>query len=80
MEPAKAKPTLPMRMSEDARGPRDDFFCWRFQVWYPSEDCVYRHANRTYRECAGCFQGRMNLRHIEKGSRPPVFFPAREEA
>ena len=54
------------------RGPLDDFFCWKFQIWYPSEDCVYRHRNRTYHECAGCFQGRMNLRHLEKGLNPPI--------
>lgn len=75
MQSANAKPAPAMTMSEDSRGPRDDFFCWRFQIWYPSEDCVYRHENKTYRECAGCFQGRMNLRHIERGVRPPVFSP-----
>lgn len=79
MEPEVKRKALRMQMAPDYRGPRDDFFCWRFQIWYPSEDCVYRHSNRTHRECAGCFQGRLNLRHIEKGDKPPVFVPAEEE-
>jgi hypothetical protein len=54
------------------RGPRDDFYCWKFQIWYPSEDCIHRHANRTYPACADCFQGRMNLRYVEKGHKPPL--------
>ena len=57
---------------EESKGPRDDFFCWKFRIWYPSEDCVYRHSNRTHPDCSGCFQGRMNQRHTLKGLRVPV--------
>lgn len=73
------KRTILMKMQQDYRGPRDDFFCWKFQIWYPSEDCVTRHVHKTHRDCAGCFQGRMNLRHIEKGEKAPVFVPATAE-
>lgn len=62
----------------DARGPRDDFYCWKFRVWYPSEDCIYRHTYRTYEACGGCFQGRLNLRHSEKGLAPPIIIPSRD--
>jgi hypothetical protein len=79
MEESKAKGTVPMRMAGEYRGPRDDFFCWKFQIWYPSEDCVYRHANKTHRVCGGCFQGRMNLRYTEKGIQPPVVVPVQAE-
>jgi len=67
---------------QEGKGPRDDFFCWKFRIWYPSEDCTYRHTHRTYHGCAGCFQGRMNQRHLEKGLRAPVILsaPAREGA
>jgi hypothetical protein len=59
-------------MASDARGPRDDFYCWKFEIWYPSEDCIYRHSNQTYAACTGCFQGRLNLRYAGKGLPPPV--------
>ena len=39
----------------------DDFFCWKFQIWYPSIDCAYRNLNRTCGPCADCAQGRRNL-------------------
>jgi len=56
----------------DTKGPRDDFYCWRFEIWYPSEDCAYRHSNQSYPACAGCFQGRMNLRYRAKGLPAPI--------
>jgi len=59
-------------MRQAAKGPRDDFYCWQFEVWYPSEDCAYRHSNQTFPTCAGCFQGRMNVRYISKGLKVPV--------
>jgi len=59
-------------MATGARGPRDDFYCWKFEVWYPSEDCNYRHAHQTHPDCAGCFQGRMNLRYASRGLPPPI--------
>jgi hypothetical protein len=39
-----------------------DFFCWKYGVWYNLMDCCYRHARQTYTGCAGCGQGRSNLR------------------
>lgn len=59
-------------MSDASKGCRDDFFCWKFRIWYPSEDCVFRHTNRTYPDCGGCFQGRMNRKFLEKGLPVPV--------
>ncbi|HET9480794.1 MAG TPA: hypothetical protein VFP98_03485 [Candidatus Polarisedimenticolia bacterium] len=55
------------------KGPHDDFFCHKYQVWYRVEDCVYRGRNRTFAGCVNCFQGRLNMRSVEKGLRPPVF-------
>jgi hypothetical protein len=39
-----------------------DFYCWKYGVWYNVMDCCYRHERRTYSGCAGCGQGRNNLR------------------
>jgi hypothetical protein len=44
------------------RDPEDDFFCLRYQVWYPSFDCAFRSKFKTARGCLGCDQGRFNLR------------------
>jgi len=44
------------------REPGDDFFCLRFQVWYPSVDCAFRTRFSTSPGCADCDQGRFNLR------------------
>ncbi len=50
-----------------------DFFCLRFQVWYPSADCAYRTRYRTYDGCWNCDQGRFNLkRHAGAASLPIV--------
>lgn len=43
------------------RGAEDDFFCWKFQLWYPSLDCAYRVRHRTCAPCSDCAQGRRNL-------------------
>ena len=43
------------------KAPDDDFFCWKFQIWYPSIDCAYRNLHRTCTPCADCAQGRRNL-------------------
>jgi hypothetical protein len=40
----------------------DDFFCLRYQVWYPSIDCAYRTLFRTCDGCGDCDQGRFNLK------------------
>jgi hypothetical protein len=44
------------------RAPDDDFFCEKYQVWYPLKDCNVRVMHRTFEGCVGCFQGRVNLR------------------
>jgi hypothetical protein len=44
------------------REPRDDFFCLRYRVWYPSVDCAYRTLYRTCPGCRDCDQGRFNLK------------------
>ena len=49
----------PMRCSH--RGPDDDFFCLRYQVWYASFDCAIRSRFRTCVGCLDCEQGRFNL-------------------
>ena len=63
---------------EAAKDAEDDFFCLRFQVWYPSVDCAYRTRWRTCDACSNCDQGRFNLkRHAAalqrlRPYRPPV--------
>jgi hypothetical protein len=76
MEAPKLAATPAPGTPSEGRGPRDDFYCWKYRIWYASEDCIYRHANRTYVGCVGCFQGRMNLRHVERGLTPPIIIPA----
>ena len=44
------------------RAPEDDFFCLRFQVWYPSRECAIRTKYKTAPGCLECDQGRFNLR------------------
>jgi hypothetical protein len=52
-------------MQRSHRGPDDDFFCLRYQVWYPSFDCAVRTRFRTSPGCLACEQGRFNLRRHE---------------
>lgn len=40
----------------------DDFFCLRYQVWYPSFDCAIRTRFVTAPGCSSCDQGRFNLK------------------
>lgn len=57
------------------RDAEDDFFCLRYQVWYPSRDCAIRTKFRTSGGCLDCDQGRFNLkRHAAslRGYRFPV--------
>lgn len=49
-------------MNRGPKGPRDDFYCWKYQVWYGLTDCVFRHAWQTHPACAACEQGAGNLR------------------
>jgi hypothetical protein len=44
------------------RAPEDDFFCLRYQVWYPSFECAVRTRYRTSPGCLRCEQGRFNLK------------------
>jgi hypothetical protein len=44
------------------REPGDDFYCLRYELWYPSIDCAIRTRYRTAPGCANCDQGRFNLR------------------
>lgn len=44
------------------RGPDDDFYCHRFEVWYSSFDCAIRTQFRTCGSCANCDQGRFNAK------------------
>ena len=37
--------------------PSDDFYCWRYQVWYNSYDCAYRTKFQTSPGCRDCAQG-----------------------
>ena len=42
------------------REPDDDFFCIRYQVWYPSIDCAIRTRYQTSDGCKNCDQGLFN--------------------
>ena len=48
-------------MAGGFRFPEDDFYCWRYQVWYNSLDCAMRTAFRTAPGCRDCPQGDRNL-------------------
>ena len=61
---------------EGTRGPEDDFFCHKYQVWYKAADCVYRQRNETFPGCADCFQGHINSRSMDRGIAPPRFLGA----
>jgi hypothetical protein len=65
---------------EGTRGPDDDFFCLKYQVWYRLEDCVYRGRNRTFSGCVNCFQGFLNIRSHEKGVAAPLIQAPRAAA
>lgn len=56
----------PRRMRCSHRGPEDDFFCLRYQVWYPSFDCAVRTRFRTSDGCGDCEQGRFNLKRHQQ--------------
>lgn len=58
------------------RGPHDDFYCHKYQVWYQVDDCVFRGRNRTYPGCVNCFQGYLNIRSVEQGVQPLPFLGA----
>jgi len=58
---------------QGTRGPDDDFYCHKYQVWYRVRDCVYRGRNKTFTGCENCFQGFLNIRSLQNGVKPPVF-------
>ena len=49
-------------MSNRFRLPTDDFYCFRFAVWYDTLDCAVRTHFRTAPGCRDCAQGRENAR------------------
>jgi len=54
------------------RTPEDDFFCLRYQLWYPSFDCAVRTRFQTANGCLECDQGRFNMkRHRQALIRNP---------
>ena len=53
---AKVCPSCELTYSDD------DFFCARYEVWYPSIDCALRTRFRTAPGCLNCDQGRFNLK------------------
>lgn len=59
-----------------------DFYCLRFQVWYPSVDCAVRTRFHTYEGCRDCDQGRFNLKRHRAALAgipcPPAVAPAQE--
>ncbi len=56
---ARSAPSPSLRMHRDVL---DDFFCLRYQVWYPSRDCAIRTKYKTSGGCLDCDQGRFNLK------------------
>ena len=63
-------------MKRSYRAPEDDFFCQKYQVWYPMRDCNLRLLQRTFEGCVNCFQGRVNLRRLHaRPSLPPGSVP-----
>ena len=62
------------------RTPQDDFFCHKYRVWYRVEDCVYRGRNKTFAGCVDCFQGRLNIRSVERGIKPPAILGSDPQA
>ena len=51
------------------RLPGDDFYCFKYQVWYRADDCAFRHHYQTFAGCVECRQGAFNL---ERRSAPPA--------
>ena len=59
----------PERTQRGTRTAEDEFFCEKYQVWYPLRDCNYRVMHATYHGCVDCFQGRVNLRAPQPAAR-----------
>ncbi|GAB4222482.1 MAG: hypothetical protein Kow0062_20090 [Acidobacteriota bacterium] len=58
-------------MNRGTRRTSDDFFCWKYQVWYSMRDCVFRHGWATTETCAECEQGAANMRLLGPPPAPP---------
>jgi len=58
----------PKAMQCSHRAAEDDFFCEKYQIWYPMRDCNFRVLHRTFEGCVTCFQGRVNLRRLQPAS------------
>ena len=64
------------RKRRSHRDPEDDFFCIRYQVWYPSFDCAIRTKFQTSDGCKQCEQGCFNLKqHASALQRSRLRFP-----
>ena len=62
-----------MPSAKGQRQPGDDFYCFKYQVWYRLEDCVFRHFYETCEGCADCGQGEMNLLKLGTAPRRPRY-------
>lgn len=69
---------LSLRQRTAHRGPFDDFFCNRYEVWYPSTDCAFRTKFHTSPGCLNCEQGRFNLKRHAVSLRSARFAPPEE--
>lgn len=58
-------------MRQKGRQPGDDFYCFKYQIWYRKQDCTFRHYFRTFAGCADCEQGAHNLRGRSSPPRIP---------
>lgn len=76
-EPQEAGLGVLERMRLSRRESDDDFFCLRYEVWYPSFDCAMRTKFRTSPGCQQCQQGRFNLKRHSQALRQ-VRFPLLE--
>lgn len=43
----------------------DDFYCWKYRIWYNRRACIHRHYWQTTSACADCPQGASHLRLLE---------------
>jgi len=62
-----------MNTAKGQREPGDDFYCFKYQVWYRLDDCCFRHFYRTTPGCADCAQGEMNLLRLASVPRRPRY-------
>ncbi|NJN65071.1 MAG: hypothetical protein HC882_09455 [Acidobacteria bacterium] len=58
-------------MRRPARGSDENFYCWKYQLWYSLRDCVFRHGWKTTEVCASCEQGASNMKLTGPPPPPP---------